>query len=273
MLQPSPRSMSRSRPVDTAQWNAHQSTSSSSDGMLSQLGIPPNVTIATFTHQKAPVKKTIPASRPAAKARQGDRRRMARSIGTRQTKASGSSTPEANSSRRGPTGKAMGKAAAPRSPVRTSAPSRQGTSSRSGLGGTAVRAGRAPDEGGRATADIERGVLLPEPAGRRVSSRRRASHPAGNHPRAAEQAVFQGGHPLRVLPAMVVVSKEVEKPMSQVQVQLLGQGVAMQPRLPPAGVDGEDDVAEVAGTRRSGWRLSGGEAEDVGRAVLPAPGA
>jgi hypothetical protein len=122
--------------------------------MLSQFGIPPNVTIATFTHQNAPVKNTIPAIIPAPNARHGDRRRMARSIGTRQTKARGSRTPEVNSSRRGPMGKAMGNAAAPSRPVRTRAPRRQGTRTRSRRPGTAVRAGGAPGEGGRATADI-----------------------------------------------------------------------------------------------------------------------
>ena len=158
MLQPRPRSMSRSRPAAMPQWNAHHATSSSSAGMLSQFGIPPNVTIATFTHQKAPVKKTIPPSIPAPKARQGDSRRMARSIGTRQMKASGSRIPEVNSSRRGPTGKAMGKAAAPSRPVRTRAPSLQGTRTRSRRPGMAVRAGEAPGEGGKATADIGRGA-------------------------------------------------------------------------------------------------------------------
>ncbi len=125
--------------------------------MLSQFGIPPNVTIATFTHQNAPVKKAIPASSPAAKARHGDRRRMARSIGTRQTNASGSRTPEAKSSRRGPTGKAMGNAAAPSRPVSTSAPTRQGTRRRSLGAGTEARPRGAAGEGGRATADIRRG--------------------------------------------------------------------------------------------------------------------
>ena len=252
-----------------AQWKAHQATSSSSAGMLSQFGIPPNVTIATFTHQNAPVKKTMPASSPAPKARQGESRRMARSIGTRHTKASGSRMPEAKSSRRGPTGKAMGNAAAPSRPVSTRAPSRQGTRTPLAAGG---HGGEAPGgcwRGWEGDGGHRPVVLLAEPAGTRVSvPHRGVVRSLRHHAGPPEQPALQLGHPPGLPAAVVVVPEQVQEPVGQIEVQLLGERAPMGAGLPPRGLERHDDVAEVAGTRRPGDRRSGRKAQDVGGAVL-----
>ena len=100
--------------------------------MLSQLGMPPNVVIATLTHQNVPLKKANPAMSPAAKALRVRSPRRAHKSGTRQTNASGSSTPLGKSSCRGPTGKASGKEAAPRSPESSNKPNRRRVRRRAG---------------------------------------------------------------------------------------------------------------------------------------------
>src|SRR5277367_3429874 len=88
--------------------------------------------MATSTHQKVPLKKTKPAMRPAANAFFVRSPRSTHNNGTRQTKASGSSTPLGKSSCLGPMGKASGKEAAPSSPDNSKSPSRPGVRRRFG---------------------------------------------------------------------------------------------------------------------------------------------
>src|SRR5689334_20017807 len=101
--------------------------------------------MATFTHQKAPVKKTIPARVPVQKVFQPERPSVAISAGTRQTKASGSRMPEAKISLPSVKLNASGKAAAPARPENARRPSRRGVKTR-GRAAAATAAGADGDE-------------------------------------------------------------------------------------------------------------------------------
>jgi hypothetical protein len=70
---------------------------------------------------------------------------------------------------------------------------------------------------------------------------------------------------------VVVVPEEMEEPVGQVEVQLIGEGPPVGAGLPPGGVEGKDDVAEVQRPGGARGRRAPGEAEDVGGSVLPPP--
>src|SRR5690606_37695420 len=85
-----------------------------------------------------------------------------------------------------------------------------------------------------------------------------------------QNADFETFHLLGLAVGLVIITEKMQHPMHDEMGEVVGQGLAFLFRLPPRGLEGDDDIADM-GCRGQWLGGAGGEEQDVRRLVLAAP--